>query len=38
MKNFKKYSMKCEAVHMYSNKQSNLQSFILEVPAESTKT
>ena len=33
-KNFKNYSIKCEAVHMHSNKRSKLQSFILEVPAD----
>ena len=33
-RNFKNYSMKCEAVHMYSNKQSNLQSVILGIPAD----
>ena len=30
--NFKNYSIKCEAVYMDSNKRSNLQSVILEVP------
>ena len=34
-RNFKNYSIKCEArVHMYSSKRSNLQSVILEVPAD----
>ena len=33
-KNFKNYSIKCESVYTYSNKRSNLQSVILEVPAD----
>ena len=37
-RNFKNYSMKCEAVHMYSNNRNNLQSVILEVPADIYKS
>ena len=33
-RNFKNYSINCEAVQMYSNKRINLQSVILEVPAD----
>ena len=32
-RNFKNYGTKCQAVHMYTNKNTNLNSVILEVPA-----
>ena len=32
-RNFKNYDTKCQAVHMYTNKNTNLNSVILELPA-----
>ena len=32
-RNFENYDTKCQAVHMYTNKNTNLNSVILEVPA-----